>query len=130
MKKALLLTVLLASLGWASLAFAQGPMQQTKPSPADQARLAKLEKAYHAAKAALAKAPQSQRAKNDFVTVGDAYAMESMTSPVLPPRVKYPQSLRVFREVLKVNPTDKTAKKWTDEMIRIYKSMGRPVPSG
>jgi len=112
------------------MVFGQGPMQMAKPSAADKARLSKLEKAYNAAHAALVKAPNNPKAKKDFVTVGDAYANESMNSPVLTPHIKYTQALHLFREVLKVDPSDKTAKSEADLIISIYKQMGRPVPKG
>ena len=113
-----------------SIALAQGPFQASKPTPADQARLTKLEKAFKAAKAALAKSPKSAAAKKDFATVGAAYGHESMVSPVLAPRVKYPQALHIYREVLKVDPNQPTAKEESALIIRIYKQMGRPVPNG
>ena len=106
-------------------ALAQGPFQQAKPTAADQARLTKLEKAYKAAKAVLAKAPKNAKAKKDFASIGVAYGHESMISPALAPRVKYPQALR---EVLKVDPNEPTAKKESELIISIYKQMGRPIP--
>ena len=112
-----------------SLAFGQGPMQ-SKATPADQARLAKYKKAYKVAKAALAKSPRSAKSKKDFATIGVAYATESMVSPVLTPHVKYTQALHIFREVLKVDPNEPTAKKQSELIISIYKQMGRPVPTG
>ncbi len=109
-------------------ALAQGPFQQAKPTAADQARLTKLEKAYKAAKAVLAKAPKNAKAKKDFASIGVAYGHESMISPALAPRVKYPQALRVYGEVLKVDPNEPTAKKESELIISIYKQMGRPIP--
>lgn len=127
MKKAFLFSLCAATLLATSI-FAQGPMQLAKPSAADKARLTKLEKAFNAAKATLAKAPKDPKAKKDFVTIGDAYANESMNSPVLTPHLKYTQALHLFREVLKVDPSDKTAKSEADLIVSIYKQMGRPVP--
>ena len=111
-------------------ALAQGPFQQSKPSPADQERLTKLEKAYKAAKSALEKTPKSPKAKKDFTTIGAAYGHESMVSNALPPRTKYPQALKIYREVLKVDPNEKTAKSESELIISIYKQMGRPIPKG
>ena len=130
MKKASLLLAVVLYVVTASLAFGQGPMMQGKPSPADQARLTKLEKAYTAAKAGLAKSPKNAKAKADFASIGAAYGHESMVSPVLDPKVKYRQALKVYREVLKVDPNQPVAKKESELIISIYKSMGRPVPGG
>ena len=130
MKKATPIAILiLCAVGFTS-ALAQGPFQQAKPTAADSARLAKLEKAYKAAKAALAKSPKNAKAKKDFATIGSAYGHESMLSPALPPRVKYPQALRIYNEVLKVDPNEPTAKKESELIISIYKQMGRPIPKG
>ena len=130
MKKALTFALLVMSLFVASSCFGQGPMMQGKPTPADKARLAKLEKAYNAATNALAKAPKSAKAKKDFADIGAAYGHESMMTPVLEPKVKYKQALKIYREVLKVDPNQPTAKKESELIISIYKSMGRPVPGG
>jgi tetratricopeptide (TPR) repeat protein len=129
MKKASILAIFLLCLASVSISFGQGPMQ-AKPSAEDQARLIKLEKAYKAAKAKLAKAPHDAKAKADFANIGAAYGHESMVSPVLAPRVKYPQALHIYREVLKVDPNQKTAKDESNLIISIYKQMGRPVPQG
>jgi hypothetical protein len=130
MKKASIPAILLFCLATISISFGQGPFQQVKPTAQDQVRLTKLERAYKAAKSALAKAPNSAKAKKDFTTIGAAYGHESMVSPVLTPRVKYPQALHIYREVLKVDPNQKTAKSESELIISIYKQMGRPVPQG
>jgi tetratricopeptide (TPR) repeat protein len=130
MKKASIIAILLLCLACTSISFGQGPFQQSKPSAADQEKLTKLEKAYKAAKIRLAKAPHDAKAKSDFASIGAAYGHESMLSPALAPRVKYPQALRIYREVLKIDPNQPTAKKESELIISIYKQMGRPVPQG
>jgi hypothetical protein len=45
-----------------------------------------------------------------------------------PPRVKYPTALRSYREVLKYDAANQTAKQNIAQIEGIYKSMGRPVP--
>ena len=128
MKKALFIAFVLTCLSGATLSLAQGPFQQAKASAGDQAKLTKLEKAYKAAKAALAKSPKNAKAKKDFASIGTAYGHESMVSPVLGAKVKYAQALRIYREVLKVDPSQATAKSESDLIISIYKQMGRPIP--
>lgn len=130
MKKASQLFVALVFIASSVIALAQGPMFSDKPTPADKARLIKLEKAYRAAKAVLAKSPTNPKAKKDFAAIGAAYGHESMVSPVLTPHVKYPQALRIYREVLKVDPNQETAKSESALIIRIYKQLHRPVPTG
>ena len=130
MKAALLLAAsFLCLLGGAAMA--QGPyQQQPKPSAEDKVRLNKLAKAYDAAKSILAKSPKSEKAKKDFSEVGTAYGTECMMTPVLDRKVKYKMALHVYREVLKVDPAQPEAKKNSDMIVKIYKSLGRPVPSG
>ncbi len=128
MKKASKLAILLLCLAGTSISFGQGPFQQSQPSAADKIRLTKLERAYKAAKAALAKSPHSPKAKRDFVSVGTAYGHESMVTGVLDRKVKYRQALHIYGEVLKIDPAEPTARKESDLIIGIYKQMGRPIP--
>lgn len=95
---------------------------------ASEKKLQQLEKSYLSAKAALGKKPKDKKVKDQFVTAGVKYGHESMVSPDLPPRLKYRQTLRIYREVLKVDPKNPVAKKESDMIIAIYKQMGRPVP--
>jgi tetratricopeptide (TPR) repeat protein len=102
----------------ASLGVAQVPLKELK----------KLEKNYAAAKGALAKKPKDKKVRDTFVTAGVKYGHESMMSPDLSAKVKYRQALRIYREVLKVDPTNPVARKETDLIVSIYKQMGRPIP--
>lgn len=95
---------------------------------ASEKKLQQLEKTYTAAKASFAKKPKDKKVREQFVTAGVKFGHESMVSPDLPPRLKYRQALRVYREVLKVDPKNEVAKKESDLIISIYKSMGRPIP--
>ena len=90
--------------------------------------LTALEKNYDTAKALYEKEPKDAKAKDAFVDAAVSYGHESMMSPDLDPKVKYKQALRIYREVLKIDPENKVAKPESDLIIKIYKSMGRPVP--
>ena len=133
MKLASVLIVSLALLVFAAQSEAQangqgGPAMKVQVTAADKARIVKLEKEYNFAKTALAKAPKDEKAKKRFVTIGALFGHESMMSPALDRKVKYRQALRVYREVLKVDPTNPVAKSDSEMIIKIYKSLGRPVP--
>lgn len=130
MKKALLIAVTAALLASFTSSLGQGPMQGAKPTPGDKARLTKLEKAYTAAKAILGRSPHNAKAQKDFVNLAMAYGNECMYTPVLDRKVKYRQALHVFREVLKVEPNQRDAKDESDMIVKIYKSLGRPIPPG
>ncbi len=130
MMKPLLATIALACLALPTISLAHDPFQSANPNPADKTRLVKLQKAYDAATRLLAKRPGDPKARRDFVQIGVAYGTECMTSAVLDRKVKYRLALHIYRQVLKVDPHERTAKGNSDEIIAIYKQMGRPVPSG
>ena len=96
-------------------------------TPPDKA-LANYKKAYLAAKKSLAAKPKDKKAQTAFVVAGDRYATATMTADSLPPRTKYREALRLYREVLKVDPKNREAANNSKMIIDIYKSMGRPVP--
>ena len=96
-------------------------------SPADKT-LATYKKAYLAAKQSLAAKPKDKKVRATFVAAGDRYATATMTADSLPPRIKYREALRLYREVLKVDPKNHEASNNAKMIVDIYKSMGRPVP--
>jgi tetratricopeptide (TPR) repeat protein len=96
---------------------------------AEEKQLALYKKAYEVAKKNLAAKPKDPKVKQAFVVAGDRFAMATMTAPSLPPRAKYSGALRLYREVLKVDPKNKEAANNSKMIIDIYKQMGRPVPN-
>ena len=101
---------------------------QKVQTPEDK-QLAQYRKEYEAAKKTLSAKPKDKNAKQTFVVAGDRYAMAMMTAPSVPPKVKYPGALRLYREVLKVDPKNKEAANNSQMIIDIYKQMKRPVPN-
>jgi tetratricopeptide (TPR) repeat protein len=59
-----------------------------------------------------------------YMAKGDSF----MTNDTVPPRVKYTTALRSYREVLKYDKDNKTARQNISTIESIYKSMGRPIP--
>lgn len=104
--------------------FAQAPQEGSK----DPKVLLKLQKTFDAAGKALSIHPKDPKVKDAYVVAGVRYGHESMVSPLLSPRVKYPQALRIYRKVLIVDPKNPIAKPESDMIIAIYKQMGRPIP--
>jgi hypothetical protein len=90
---------------------------------------AEMEAAYKKAKDAFAKAPTDD-AKKALIEATNNVALKTEFSEDLSPKEKYGGSLKYFREVLKLDPTNATAKANSQQIIDIYKSMGRPVPGG
>jgi hypothetical protein len=56
------------------------------------------------------------------------YGNVALTSSALTPKEKYPLSLQMYREVLRLDPKNKEAKSNKELIEGIYKQMGRPVP--
>jgi tetratricopeptide (TPR) repeat protein len=94
----------------------------------EKKELATYQKAYSAAKKILAAKPKDPKVRSNFVAAGNRLATRTMTADSLPPRMKYPTALRLYREVLKVEPKNYEAKNNSEMIISIYKSMGRPIP--
>ena len=94
----------------------------------DAKALAKAENEYTVAKKAYAR-HHSPGAKQLLVAASDRYALSSMYAAVLPPKVKYRQALRLYREVLKIDPANREAKNNSELIISIYRSMHRPIPN-
>ena len=108
---------LLALVALASTTFAQTPVQVKAYGVA-----------YAKAKKSLAAKPKDKKLQRAFTVAGDRYATATMTAPELSPKTKYRAALRVYREVLKVDPKNREAKNNSEMIVAIYKQMGRPVP--
>jgi hypothetical protein len=120
------LTLAIAAICVVAYGFSQRPTVQ--PTKADQLRLEHLQHVYASTKIAYKKKPSDTKARKAFVLAATSYGHESMVSPVLPAKIKYRQALRIYREVLKLDPKNPVAKPESDLIISIYKSMGREVP--
>lgn len=92
------------------------------------AMLAGLEKKHVAAEAAYKKKPTDAKLKKAHIEAATKLADAVLVSPALPPREKYPKSLRLYRGVVKIDAKNAHAKKQIDLIEGIYRSMGRPIP--
>ncbi|HKG15661.1 MAG TPA: hypothetical protein VKB12_20240 [Pyrinomonadaceae bacterium] len=109
-----------ASHGGASQPGASGA-SATKP-PVETPELdAKVEKAESKAKAAGASDADKKAAARAYFERADFFRGEG--SPVL-----YKFALADYRRGLRYDPTNEDARRKMDEIVGIYKSMGRPVP--
>lgn len=72
--------------------------------------------------------PKSAEIKATLVEALLAKADSIMYNEALPPRAKYPEALRNYRQVLTVDKENQKAKASISTIEGIYKSMGRPVP--
>jgi len=125
---------MLLTASFAPVAYAQSAKkpQTTGNKPAENVpqpkALAPLKANYEKTKAAFAKKPKDKKAREAFIKAATVYGHESMVSPDLPTSVKYRQALRLYREVLKLEPKHPVARPEHDLIVQIYKQMGRPVP--
>lgn len=96
---------------------------------ASDKQLVKFKVAYTTAKKALTAKPKDKKARSAFVMAADRYATAMMVESTLAPRLRYPGALRIYREVLKVDPKNAEALNNSKMIVDVYKSMGRPVPN-
>ncbi len=116
------------ALSLATLALMVGAFAQMgEPSKKDVEALKNLETKYTASKKAY-EAKKNDKTKKAYVDATVLFGHESMISPALPPKQKYPQALRLYREALKLDPKNPVATKELKLIEDIYKSMGRPIP--
>lgn len=121
MRAFLVLFAILMSFVVASPALAQDEAKA-------KAELAKIEKAYKAAKTAFEKKPKDAAVKKTYVASTVKFGTATMLSPALGPRQKYAGALKLYREALKVDPKNKEALNNKKMIEDIYTQMGRPIP--
>lgn len=110
------------------LAAASAPAQSNVNEKKELAELKKLEQLQQKAKAEYTKAPKDAGKKKKYLDLTLTLANNTQASMALGSKEKYPKALRLYREVLKVDPKNKEAKENKDMIEMIYKSMGRPIP--
>ncbi|MCS6884655.1 MAG: hypothetical protein RMM17_03315 [Acidobacteriota bacterium] len=83
--------------------------------------LVELEKSYEAN-------PKDEQLRKRLAQATYEFGSSVMYDESLPPRVKYPQALKLFRRTLELEPGHKEAAAEIEQIKEIYASMGRPVP--
>lgn len=111
------------------VSFAFGQTSNPAALEAERRMLVHLEEKHRMAKAEHTRAPRDAAKRKAYIDTTLKLGIETMTALSMPPREKYPKALRLFREVLRVDPKNKEATKWRDQIVEIYRSMGRPVPT-
>jgi tetratricopeptide (TPR) repeat protein len=98
-------------------------------SPAEEKKnIAKLLANHAKAKAAFVKAPKDVKVKKSYVQSNVALGYQYTYSATVDRKEKYKIALKYLREALKHDPKNKDARTMHDQIVSIYKSMGRPVP--
>lgn len=83
--------------------------------------LLELEKSYEAN-------PKDEATRKRLAQATYEFGNKVMLDDTLPPRVKYPQALRLFKRTLELEPGHLQAAAEKKQIEEIYASMGRPVP--
>lgn len=74
------------------------------------------------------KSPNDPALKQSLISAHIKFGHFFMFNDTLSPKVKYPTALKHYREALKLDPNNADAKENAQQIIDIYKMMGRPVP--
>ncbi|MCW5935881.1 MAG: hypothetical protein KIT11_01055 [Fimbriimonadaceae bacterium] len=121
---------LLALVLLAVPAFGQQPQPNAQAASiqADKKKLEALDKKYTAAKAAYGKRKDDAAARKAYVSATNDYGDAVLVAKSLTPKDKYPKALRLYREVLTVDPKNKHALENKKLIEDIYRSMNRPIP--
>jgi tetratricopeptide (TPR) repeat protein len=97
----------------------------------EQARKKIAEKKYDEAIAQLESANTAKPNAELKKTLAEAYLAKAdsiMADQAAPPRMKYPNALHAYREVLKYDSANQKAKDQIAQIEAVYRSMGRPIP--
>ncbi len=102
-----------------------------KQAPKLDPGLVPLEKAFDAAAARLKKNPKDTAAKKAYVEAAYKFgkAAEDNNNSKLPPPVQYRAALALYNKALAVDPKHGPSLLKKKEIVDIYKSMGRPIPT-
>lgn len=73
--------------------------------------------------------PNDAALKQSLITAHLKYGHFFLMNDTLSPKVKYPNALKHYREVLKLDPNNQDAKDNAQQIVDIYKMMGREVPN-
>jgi tetratricopeptide (TPR) repeat protein len=80
------------------------------------------------AEAAYKKNPKDTAAKKTYAASLADLGHATMLDQSIAPRKRYPDALTLYRQALKIDPTNKTALDDKKMIEDVYKSMGRPIP--
>lgn len=105
------------------------PAPAATPAPeAPVSPVVALRKKVATTQAALTKSPKSVPAKKAHSASLTALARGIMNDPAIPPAKKYPEALKLLRQAVKLDATNKNAAADIKRIESVYKQMGRPIP--
>lgn len=110
--------------GSPTISLAEAAVQAPKLDPS----LAPLEKSYLSASEALKKSPTDAAVKKSYVQAAYSFGHGAEYSEKLDNKVKYRAALKLYRDALKVDPTDAASLKEKNQIEDIYRSMPGGIP--
>jgi tetratricopeptide (TPR) repeat protein len=75
------------------------------------------------------KSPSDPALQQSLVSAYIKFGHFYLYNDTLSPKVKYPSALKNYRSALKIDPNNKDAQENANQIIEIYKMMGREVPN-
>lgn len=112
-----------------TLAGVAGPALAAKPAAKPAAAAATYDEAkLKALEAKLAKSPKDAKLKTETAEANYQVGHKMMLDQSLPPRMRYPGALKLFKRALELNPKHAKAAEEKKTIEDVYKQMGRPVP--
>jgi tetratricopeptide (TPR) repeat protein len=72
--------------------------------------------------------PDDIALKQSLISAHMKYGNYFMYNDTLAPRIKYPNALKHYKAVLRIDASNTDAKDKANQIIEIYQMMGRPVP--
>lgn len=107
----------------------KAPTDPVVPAGAVSEDIAKLQSDQKAAKTAYDAKTSDEELKKKYVVATVKLGTATMMSEKIDRKVKYADALKLYREALKVDPTNAEAMNNKELIEGIYKSMKRPIPN-
>ncbi len=80
------------------------------------------------AQATYQKSPNDAKAKKTYAASVADLGRATMLDQSIPPKKRYPDALKFYRQALTLDPTNKVALEDKKKIEDVYKSMGKPIP--
>lgn len=127
MKRASALAIIL--LATATVHAQKLPQSEEEMNKLELKKIAQLEKDLVAARKKFFANSKDAKAKKAYIAAAEKLADTVYITPAYNSKQKYPKALKLYREIVIVDPKNKKAQERVSLIESIYKSMGRKVPT-
>ena len=107
------------------------PPKAAAPPPAAEEKkmtVAEAQAKVKTTEAAYKKNVKSAPAKKAYAAALADLGHATMSDQAIPPKKRYPDALKMYKQALTLDPTNKTALDDKKSIEDVYKSMGKPIP--